>query len=102
MRSRNNKQGEALDLNDPIGLGRSCVVLIRISNSAIFRREKMEKGKEKYQCQGSPTCGFIYDPERGDRRGKVPKGVPFEKLPDDWRCPCCGVGKDKFKCLDET
>jgi len=23
-------------------------------------------------------------------------GTPFEDLPDDWVCPVCGVGKEKF------
>jgi rubredoxin len=76
------------------------------SRASFLRLELSEgkrmEGKEKYQCQGSATCGFIYDPERGDRKGKVPKGVPFEQLPEDWRCPCCGVGKDKFQCIDEA
>jgi rubredoxin len=30
-------------------------------------------------------CGYVYDDE-----------VPFEDLPDDWKCPLCGMGKDKF------
>ena len=31
----------------------------------------------------------------------IPAGTPFEKLPDDWTCPDCGVGKDEFKPEDE-
>ncbi|MEJ2222847.1 MAG: rubredoxin, partial [Desulfobacterales bacterium] len=25
-----------------------------------------------YQCQ-TVNCGYIYDPDRGDRKGKIPK-----------------------------
>lgn len=31
-------------------------------------------------------CGYVYD---GD--------IPFEQLPEDWRCPLCGVGKELFE-----
>ncbi len=36
----------------------------------------------KYVCS---VCGYVYS---GD--------VPFEELPDEWKCPVCGMGKDKF------
>lgn len=39
----------------------------------------------KYVCS---VCGFVYDPSE--------TGVAFEDLPDDWRCPRCKRGKDKF------
>jgi rubredoxin len=51
-----------------------------------------------YQCQTS-NCGYMYNPEKGDRKGKIAKGVPFEELPDDWKCPICGAGKKMFKPL---
>ena len=51
---------------------------------------------EKFKSEGAPparrdrwqcvVCGHIYEGE-----------TPFEKLPDDWVCPICGVGKDKFE-----
>lgn len=45
--------------------------------------EKTEKAeKPTYVCT---VCGYVYDGE-----------TPFEQLPDDWVCPRCGVGKDKF------
>lgn len=40
----------------------------------------------KYVCS---ICGYIYDPAEHD-------GVAFEDLPDDWKCPRCKQGKDKF------
>jgi rubredoxin len=39
-------------------------------------------GKERWICT---LCGYIYDGE-----------IPFRELPDDWRCPLCGVGKELF------
>ena len=60
----------------------------------------MAKPEEMYQCQGA-TCGYIYDPDKGVRRGrcKVPKGTSFADLPEDWKCPVCGVGKKLFRPL---
>ena len=48
---------------------------------------------DRYVCS---VCGYVYDPERGDRKGKIAKGVRFAELPDDWRCPVCGAGKKAF------
>jgi flavin reductase (DIM6/NTAB) family NADH-FMN oxidoreductase RutF/rubredoxin len=47
----------------------------------------------KYRCT---VCDYIYDPEIGDPNSGIEPGTPFEALPDDWLCPVCGVGKDKF------
>lgn len=49
-----------------------------------------------HQCQ-MPNCGYIYNSERGCKKSKVPKDVPFEELPDTWRCPLCGANKTMFK-----
>jgi rubredoxin len=58
----------------------------------------MAEPHEMYQCQ-TVNCGFICDPDRGDRRGKIPKGTQFSDLADDWKCPVCGAGKKMFKPL---
>ena len=52
----------------------------------------------KYRCVVSD---WIYDPELGDTDGGIEPGTPFEKLPDDWVCPVCGVGKEDFEPVDE-
>ncbi len=44
------------------------------------------KSTGKYVCS---ICGYVYDPAEHD-------GVAFEDLPDDWKCPRCRQGKDKF------
>ena len=40
----------------------------------------------KYVCQ---ICGYVYD--------NAKEKVPFEELPDDWKCPLCGAAKSDFK-----
>ena len=40
----------------------------------------------KFICS---ICGYVYDPAEHD-------GVAFEDLPDDWKCPRCKQGKEKF------
>ena len=58
----------------------------------------MAEPHEMYQCQ-TVTCGYIYEPDIGDRKGKIPKGTAFDNLPDDWKCPVCGASKKMFKPL---
>lgn len=58
----------------------------------------MSRPEDMWRCQ-TVNCGYIYDPDRGDRKGKIPKGTRFEDLPDDWRCPICGATKRCFKPL---
>ena len=51
-----------------------------------------------YQCQNA-ECGYLYDPDKGDKRRKIPAGTSFDDLPDNWHCPSCGGGKKCFKPL---
>jgi len=51
---------------------------------------------EKWECT---ACGYIYDPAQGDPEHGIDPGTPFEDLPDDWKCPQCGVGKEFFQKL---
>lgn len=45
---------------------------------------------EKYRCI---ICGYIYD--------EATQKVKFADLPDDWKCPRCGVGKENFVKVEE-
>lgn len=47
----------------------------------------------KYVCS---ICGYVYDPEVGDPDNGIPAGTPFEDLPNNWHCPRCKQGKEKF------
>ncbi|MDZ7699431.1 MAG: rubredoxin [Deltaproteobacteria bacterium] len=60
----------------------------------------MAEPEEMWQCQTS-NCGCIYNPDKGDRKGKIQKGTSFENLPDDWKCPVCGASKKAFRCLGD-
>lgn len=51
----------------------------------------------KWRCI---ICGYVYDPEVGDSNSGTPPGTPFEKLPDTWTCPVCGVSKDQFEKIE--
>ena len=44
------------------------------------------KATGKYVCS---VCGYVYDPAENN-------GIAFEDLPEDWKCPRCKKGKDKF------
>ena len=55
----------------------------------------MREPQEYFRCT-TANCGYMYDPDRGDRRAKIPKGTAFADLPHDWLCPVCGAGKKAF------
>jgi rubredoxin-NAD+ reductase len=46
------------------------------------------------------ACGLVYDEARGDPDGGLAPGTRFEDIPDDWRCPVCGVGKADFRPIE--
>ncbi len=46
----------------------------------------IKQASGKYVCS---VCGYVYDPAEHD-------GTAFEDLPEDWKCPRCRQGKDKF------
>lgn len=47
-----------------------------------------------YECR---SCGYKFDEAVGDSSYPIPPGLPFEKLPEDWRCPTCGAAKSFFE-----
>lgn len=56
----------------------------------------MSGPEDIWRCQVT-NCGYMYDPDRGDKRRKIPPGTKFEDLPDDWHCPICGAAKKSFR-----
>ena len=58
----------------------------------------MAHPQDTWPCR-TVNCGYVYDPDRGDKRGKVPPGTRFEDLPDEWRCPICKATKKCFRPL---
>lgn len=51
---------------------------------------------DRYLCT---TCGYVYNPEKGDPDSGIDVGTKWEDVPDDWKCPVCGASKDNFKKL---
>lgn len=44
-------------------------------------------------CSG---CGHEYIQEFGDEDTDIKPGTKFKDIPEDWTCPDCGEGKDKY------
>ncbi len=68
-------------------------------DKAKLEQSKKEKKStaQKYQCI---VCGYIYDPTTGDPDSGIAPGTPFEDIPDNWKCPVCGITKKDFNPLD--
>lgn len=56
--------------------------------------------QDMWRCPVS-NCGYIYSPDKGDKRGRIPPGTTFADLPETWKCPVCGAGKKAFKRLTD-
>ena len=48
---------------------------------------------KKYQCG---VCGHIYYEAEGDPDSGIAPGTKWDDIPDDWRCPECGVEKSEY------
>ncbi len=48
---------------------------------------------KEYKCK---VCGYVYDPKAGEPRRNIAPGTSFEDLKDNWRCPQCGAGLNRF------
>ncbi|MGC1307174.1 MAG: rubredoxin [Phormidesmis sp.] len=46
-----------------------------------------------YECR---SCGYTYEPAKGDNRNDIEAGIKFQDLPRDWRCPVCGASRTQF------
>lgn len=57
-----------------------------------------ENKDEEVLCK---VCGWIYDEALGDPDNGIAPGTKWEDLPDDFKCPLCGVGKDDFEIMED-
>ncbi|MDK2842414.1 MAG: hypothetical protein PWQ17_1920 [Anaerophaga sp.] len=62
------------------------------SNAPTYIEEKSpdastDNGK-KFRCK---QCGYVYDDTK--------EGIPFDSLPDNWKCPVCGAPKSDFEAI---
>lgn len=46
------------------------------------------------------VCGLIYDEALGWPQDGIVAGTRWQDVPEDWKCPECGVGKNDFEMLD--
>lgn len=59
-----------------------------------FEKEKTNNKNQMYECI---SCKYIYNPKMGNEKQGIKPGTAFEDIPNDWTCPVCGQGKDKFE-----
>lgn len=43
------------------------------------------------------VCSYTYDEAKGIPEAGIAPGTPWEALPEDWKCPWCGAGKEMFR-----
>ena len=43
------------------------------------------------------VCTYTYDEAKGIPEAGIAPGTRWEDLPDDWKCPWCGAGKEMFR-----
>lgn len=55
----------------------------------------------KFKAYKCLECGYVHDETKEYRNLKIKAGTPFDKLPKDWLCPVCRVGKDRFVPYDQ-
>jgi len=65
-----------------------------MTNPAKEEKTLAEQAPACYECR---SCGYVYEPLKGDDASQIPPGTPFEELPSDWRCPVCGVRRSQFR-----
>lgn len=49
-----------------------------------------------WQCV---VCGFIYDEAAGLPDEGIEPGTAWEDIPNNWKCPECGVAKSDFEMI---
>ncbi len=52
---------------------------------------------KSYMCV---ICGFVYHEEQGLPSEGIAPGTTWEDVPENWRCPDCGAGKDEFEMME--
>lgn len=48
------------------------------------------------------ACGFIYDEAKGDPDSGLAPGTRFDDIPDDWKCPLCGMTKSDLRLIPDA
>jgi rubredoxin len=58
-----------------------------------------ELAPARYECL---SCGYVYEPAKGDSTADIAPGTLFDDLPSTWRCPVCNAGRRQFKNIGST
>jgi len=61
-----------------------------------IKRAKPRKPARTYPLYACVGCGYEYDKDMGDSENSIAPGTSFDKLPEEWICPCCAEEKEKF------
>lgn len=64
-----------------------------ISPEATSPEAPIELVLDNYECA---SCGYTYQPSKGDSRGNIEAGTAFPDLPGKWKCPVCDAPKSRF------
>ncbi|MCF7834855.1 rubredoxin [Candidatus Gracilibacteria bacterium] len=54
------------------------------------------KDGENFKQWKCNPCAYVYNEQLGDPEGGIAPGTKRENIPNNWKCPICGVGKDQF------
>lgn len=83
------------------GIWKALSFLLMVVASVALGYKNLAKQKEDddtmYECI---VCKYIYNPKTGNERVGIKPGTSFKDLPNDWRCPVCGEGKEMFQIHD--
>jgi rubredoxin len=71
-----------------------CIRLLPAMIEPANEQTLAEQAPSRYECR---SCGYVYEPDKGDSNRNIAAGTPFEELPSDWRCPVCGAKKPQFQ-----
>ncbi len=55
---------------------------------------------EEYKTFMCQVCGYVYDEAEGRIEDGLAPGTRWKDVPEEWRCPDCGVGKDDFDMIE--
>jgi rubredoxin len=56
-----------------------------------------ESGMKVWQCV---ICNFIYDEAAGLPEEGINPGTAWADIPENWKCPECGVAKRDFEMIE--
>ena len=60
-------------------------------------RHPKNNAMNTYMCL---VCNYVYDEQEGDPESLIEVGTRWADVPQDWRCPDCGAGKEDFEAVD--